>query len=303
MVAVSIMRSRRVPKRVTIVVTVAVLGIPVAVSRAASLEQADAVVDDRDITRRFTWGLEKLLEDGRSSPQAKLIKQLERKRCRLRLPKLVTSRRMSPPEIYRRRRSGVLIVGALYKCSKCPKWHASVAAGIALTPGGVIATNYHVVKADDRKGMGAMTAEGKVYPVREVLAADAANDVAILKLDGARLAPLPLAVDEPVGSPVTVISHPAKQFYTLTTGVICRYVVHRYGGKDVRRLAISADFARGSSGAPVFNDRGAVVGMVISTRSIYARKEDGEHQNLQMVSKYGAPAGAIQELMTLGASR
>ena len=114
--------------------------------------------------------------------------------------------------------------------------------------------------------MAVRTFDGKAYLVEEVLAADAVNDVAILKLKDAKGLPAaPVFRDEPVGSPVTLITHPTGNFYTLSMGYVSRY---SKGSKGRQIMNVTADYAKGSSGGPIFNDRGDVVGLVSSTQSV-----------------------------------
>ena len=63
-------------------------------------------------------------------------------------------------------------------------------------------------------------------------------------------------------------------------------------------MAVTADFARGSSGAPVFNEFGNVVGMVTRTHSIYYNNEGGPDDKLQMVVKYCIPGKSILKLIS-----
>jgi serine protease Do len=146
-----------------------------------------------------------------------------------------------------------------------------------------------------------------VHPVVEILAASETDDVAIFRADlgDVRLTPLPLAeAREPVGAPAHVLSHPARMFNLFTAGRVARYYVEpataekkAKGAGDAERMAITADFARGSSGGPVHNAAGAVIGMVATTRSVYYSEENGDQKNLQMVLKSCVPADRIRALL------
>ncbi len=277
---------------------------PPTAQLCAAGEVAFDSIDDRKLVRSLQTKATKLIDDGRTTPMADLIKQLKNDSCALDLPPANTQT-LSPAEVYARNKPGVLVVASVYKCDKCDKWHTGPASGFAITADGVFVTNHHVVDNKARHTLVAMTAAGDVYPVEEVLAASKADDVAIGRLDlpeGAELTALPLRADAPTGTPVTVISHPARQFYTLTQGYVSRYFkgAARVGRKTnvINQLAIDADYAKGSSGGPIFDDRGNVIGMVKSTRSIYYSKDDdGHQQNLQMVLKQCPPAAAILDLI------
>ncbi|MCY3023826.1 MAG: serine protease [Planctomycetota bacterium] len=164
-------------------------------------------------------------------------------------------------------------------------------------PGGVCVTNYHVVNAPKWETLVAMTSDGRVLPVKKVLAASQPDDVAIIQVDADNLVPLALAPDAPVGSRVRVLHHPDGRFYTLTEGMVARYFTTHKGGGHTTMMAITADYARGSSGGPVFDDRGAVVGMVASTTSIYYEEKEGRKENLQMVIKECVPAANVLKLI------
>ena len=159
-------------------------------------------------------------------------------------------------------------------------------------------TNYHVVEGEQNRALVAMTYDGRVFPVNEVLAASKPDDLAILQLDAPDTAfePVALAPETPVGAAVTVISHPRRRFYTLSHGVVSRYHTEMIHGRKTPVMTITADFARGSSGGPVFNEYGAVAGLVRSTVSVYYNTENGKQENLQMVFKQCVPAQCILEL-------
>jgi hypothetical protein len=65
----------------------------------------------------------------------------------------------------------------------------------------------------------------------------------------------------------------------------------------VDAVSITADFARGSSGAPVLNDQGQVVAIVKSTDSVYYSENDERQRDLQMVFKTCIPAQNLLRLV------
>jgi len=165
-----------------------------------------------------------------------------------------------------------------------------------------------------------------VYSVVEVLAANRRDDTAIFRIDprGDQLSPIPLRGEAPVGTPVAVISHPEEHFYSMTTGAIARHAAKRgdmvrgdHGRRrqppkavapdlpieiDEREAAdltqvieITAEYAVGSSGAPVLDDRGNAVGMVCATDTLYANAEKREEP--QAVVRMCVPAESILRLL------
>ncbi len=190
---------------------------------------------------------------------------------------------LSPAEIYRRRKASVVIVTHLFADGQ-----TTHGGGFVLTPDGLIVTAYHVVnKPPTVAARGVLLADGTMYAVREVVAADRASDVAVLRIEARDLPAAPLAGNDPAGSPVTVISHPGRAYYSLTQGVISRYWAATQYGRPVVRMSITADFADGASGGPIFNSRGAVAGIVSSTDTL----------GNQMVVRVGVPVQAIRDLV------
>jgi len=276
--------------------------LPLAALLAASCQRPPATpvrvtIDDHALHTRISQSIPKLREDKTLTPMATLIKQLERKQCSAPLAR-PGAERLTPGEIYMRHRDSVLIIAGVYKCPKCPRWHASAATGFAIAASGIVVTNYHEVNDPKKTTLVAMTSHGDIYPVKEVLAADKAADAAVLQLDtnGTKLVPLAIAAPAPVGSEVSVISHPNSNYYALTHGIVSRYAARKKEGSEVRIMDITADFARGSSGGPVFDNRGAVVGFVASTMSIYYKVTKGKQENLQMVLKHCVPSEVIVRL-------
>ena len=262
---------------------------------ASFAETNKVLIDDLAIKSSFQRGLEVLHKSNKTTPLKSLVQQLGRRKTTVSFPD-EKGRNLAAADFYNNCKSSVLLVGRMYKCGKCTKWHVSSVSGFAINDD-VIATNYHVVENSDGVALGAMDSTGKTYAVKEVLAAHKADDVAILKLADANLKSLPLASTAPVGTSVSVISHPDGRYFTMTKGDVSRYFVARTKSGRAERMAITADYAKGSSGAPVMDSTGAVVGMVSATSSIYYNKAKGHNENLQMVVKSCVPVAAILRLL------
>lgn len=202
----------------------------------------------------------------------------------------------------------IYILGSVGKCSKCPQWHIGVAATAwCLTSDGVMVTNHHVLAEATGAAWGVCGVDGKVFRVLDVLATDAAADVAIFRVDAKNLCPLTLGTQPEVGAPVSIISHPDGRFFFRSSGEVARYFMAPSPpiGKIITWMSVTADFARGSSGGPVIDANGAVVGMVSRTQSIYYNaphnngKEttsDMQQGPLQMVVKNCVPTSALRAI-------
>ncbi len=255
-------------------------------------------INDRKIQEWLSAEGKRLLEAGQTVKMAELVKQLSRKSCSVKLASPST-KKLSAAETVAKYQAGTLVVAHLYQCDKCTRWHVDTAAGFMLNESGAFATCYHVVNKPSGETLLVLTGDGRLAAVKAVLAASQEVDLAILQLDGSGYTPLPLFATAPVGSVVRVLSHPDNHYYTLTEGIVSRYFTQKRSRKfpEVSMLAITADFAKGSSGAPVFNETGAVIGMVNSTVSTYYSVEDGHKENLQMVFKHCIPARSIFDLI------
>ena len=253
--------------------------------------------NDFKLRSDFQRGLEKLLDRNQSVSLADLKKQLTQKHSKVELGE-IPLHSVSPNKLYDQVSKSVLVMGRLYNCGKCSKWHTSTASAFAIGRDGIIVTNYHVLEKDDGEILGAMDYKGNVYSIEKVLAANEEDDLAILKLRNAELTPMALGKPANVGADVWVISHPDRKMYMMTKGMVSRYnIILDKNRKPGRRMSITADYAKGSSGAPVFNRKGQVVGVVSSTNSIYYNIVNGKKENLQMVVKNCIPVESIHRLI------
>jgi hypothetical protein len=258
---------------------------------------------------------------GTAATSEDLAKQLDRTSCVLALPP-ASDVAHDLPGLYRAGLPGTLVLSKIYYCDKCGRWHAPVSASaFAITADGACVTNYHVFRqVEAGTVMVVSDAWGRTYPVREVLAASRKDDAAIFRIDAGKdcLTPLPLRTGAAPGSTVAVLSHPGGHFYSFWPGHVSRRV-WRYGGMtgDVKQLAqddahgeaatppsldkltqvleITADYGIGSSGGPVLDLGGNVVGMVSNTAPVYA--DPKERRALQMNFHLCVPAESILGLI------
>ena len=185
---------------------------------------------------------------------------------------------------------GVAVVGRIAKVGGRPQL-TPTASGFFLTESGALATCWHVVNWDKLIGLTVMTRDGRVCPVRQVLAVSTNYDLAILQVEGAGFTPLPVAPNVRQGAPVWVLGHPFPWYYMLTSGIASGYYTLAAGPVEVTILDITADFANGSSGAPVFNESGAVVGVARFRQTL------GIPGTPQMAAKGCLPSAAILKLV------
>ncbi len=240
-----------------------------------------------------------LIDQGQTVDTQMLIKQLSAGPCILELFDHEPTQ-LDSIDLFQTGRDAVVVVGGLYQCDNCSRWHTSIASGFVIHPSGAIVTNYHVVDSPDKQAFVVMTADQRVYPVRQILAASREDDLAILQIPAENLHALPLATraaDAPVGADIRVISHPDGRFYCYTDGIVSRHMKMRSRGRVIDALAITADYARGSSGAPVLNRQGQVVAIVSSTESIYYTQDGARQRDLQMVLKTCIPSTNLLRLI------
>ncbi|MBQ17490.1 MAG: hypothetical protein CMJ65_10230 [Planctomycetaceae bacterium] len=295
----------------SLVARLGVVGLLVGLTHATLLAQEIAPSAKKKTSSRVRLGDkarmqalviegERLLKTKQATPIADLQKGLGRSVCQVKFAPPATSD-LKPDELYRRARQSVVIISSLYYCNRCTRLHATVAGGVVVGTSGEVLTNEHVVRGrpeQKRETMVAMTAKGRVIPVREVLASSRRHDVAVIKLDTGNLPALPLGKNPLPGSPIRVLGHPNNHFFHFSDGIISRYFSEQ--GSDGRTdvMSITADFGRGSSGGPILDLAGNVVGIVSRTSSLYYRQTDGKQENLQMVFKLCVASSSIRTLVT-----
>ena len=150
------------------------------------------------------------------------------------------------------------------------------ATGFIITNDGMLCTNHHVIIGAKR--IDAKAFNGGIFNVIGVLADDPENDLALLKIDGNSFKPLLLEKKQiiEVGQRILVIGSPRGLQGTLTDGIIS--AIRDINGKTGRTIQMTAAISPGSSGSPVLNLNGKVIG--IATSQI----QNGQTLNFAMTS-------------------
>lgn len=215
---------------------------------------------------------------------------------------------LSATEIYRQTKAATVVMGCAYLCTHCSHTHVAPASGYLIAADGIVITNYHVVAmyvdnvqaGNTPLGFFARLADGRTFPVKAILAVSERDDLAVLQLETTAhdLPALALADKAETGDEVFVVGHPKGMYYYFSRGV----VTHKYIDKQSDRangisratMAISAEFAVGSSGGPVVNQYGNLVGTVSNTRTLNISPEN---PTVQMVVKNAIPVESLWKLV------
>lgn len=140
-----------------------------------------------------------------------------------------------------------------------------------------IVTNYHIL-VEAIEGTAKIVNKAKTYPIQGVVAKDPENDLAILQVANDGIKPLPLGDSDQmrVGMDVFTIGNPRDFEGSFSSGKISG---RRIDG-DKKRLQMTASISPGSSGSPMLNLKGEVIGVV------YKYRPDGQNLNFAIPSNY-----------------
>ena len=129
----------------------------------------------------------------------------------------------------------------------------------------VVATNYHVVE-NAFYGVAKVAGETQTYVIEGTIGIDKANDLALLKLVDANRPALTLLADVSkieVGEEIFAFGNPKRLEGTISPGIISGLSLRDMGGENL--IQISAPISTGSSGGPVVNRNGEVIGVAVSS--------------------------------------
>lgn len=135
-------------------------------------------------------------------------------------------------------------------------------SGFFVSDNGVAISNYHVFEGTSKGLEIIRTAEGKELKVEEVLDYNKEKDYIIFKVSsglGLKYIPIPIAENQPeIGEDVFAIGNPYELEHTLSTGIVSGY------RNNDKWIQTTTEITHGSSGGPLLNMKGEVVGITTS---------------------------------------
>ena len=133
----------------------------------------------------------------------------------------------------------------------------SLGSGFVVSPDGLVVTNLHVVAG---RAEVLVIIGGEKVPVKRVYNGDIRRDLVVLEIETKGLRALTLGDSDRVrtGEQVVAIGNPLGLDHTVSNGLVSAV---REVAPELTMLQISAPIAPGSSGGPLFNDRGEVIGV------------------------------------------
>lgn len=149
---------------------------------------------------------------------------------------------------------------------------------------GLIATNHHVIEESTRIAT-LLIDSRQVYAVENIWAVDEKRDLAVVKVTGIDAPPLPLGDSDAVqiGQSIYVAGNPEGFYGTFSAGVIS--AIRGAFPLEGEIFQMTAPISRGSSGGPVLNSRGEVIGIS------FAGFEEGQNLN------FAIPVNSLKSLL------
>lgn len=161
--------------------------------------------------------------------------------------------------------------------------HRPVALGSGFLVGtNVIASNRHVVRTAT-SGYAKLVGKPQKYAIKGIVGVDEVHDLVFLSIEGCAAPPLSLgdSTKVQVGDTVFSVGNPKGLEGTFASGIVS--AIRETEGDTL--LQISAPISPGSSGGPIVDERGNVVGVAVATYN------DGQNLN------FAIPVSYVQKLL------
>lgn len=133
----------------------------------------------------------------------------------------------------------------------------SFGTGFLVRATGVVVTNFHVVKG--ARHAQALLKNGEIFDIVSVLDYDERRDLAVVYIRAVNLPTVMLGDSDTVetGDHVIAIGNPKGYEHTLSDGVVSARRIM----EGTEKIQITVPISPGSSGGPLYNDRGEVIGV------------------------------------------
>ncbi len=156
---------------------------------------------------------------------------------------------------------------------------------------GLLLTNFHVVEGTDLVGV-KIPGSSDVLWAKKATGFDVENDLVVLEVETSGKKPVSFGDSDQaqVGEQIVVIGNPEGLEQTVSNGLLSG--IREVDGRKL--FQISAPISEGSSGSQVFDGRGEVIGVVVSTL------ESGQNLNFAVPVNYAKPllSRATEELIS-----
>jgi len=156
----------------------------------------------------------------------------------------------------------------------------STGTGFIVMAEGVVITNYHVIEgAHDAQ---VKLKNGETFDKVRVVDYDKRRDIAVLQV---RATDLPMVMlgestEAEIGDDVLTIGNPKGLEHTVSTGIISARRTDVKGLEGTMVFQMTAPISPGSSGGPLYNSRGEVIGITT------AQVKEGQNLNFAVDFKY-----------------
>jgi hypothetical protein len=166
---------------------------------------------------------------------------------------------------------------------------AGQGSGYVFSGDGIVITNYHVIRG--AKSLSIKVPGSASYRVDSVLGYESDHDVAALQVSGSSLpALLTETIEEPkVGDRVVAIGAPLGLESTVSEGIVS--ALRNAGTMHI--IQTTASISPGSSGGPLLNEYGKVIGLTTST------VRDGQSLNFVVSAKHVSELLSRRQPMSL----
>jgi V8-like Glu-specific endopeptidase len=154
-------------------------------------------------------------------------------------------------------------------------------SGFVVKPDGFVVTNFHVI--DGAQGLIVKMLDGEIYDRVRVVDYDRRRDLAVLKIPAFKELPtVPMGDSSTVkvGEEAVAIGNPQGLEHTVTNGMVSAF----RKTEGYRLMQISVPISPGSSGGPLFDLRGNVIGITTS-----GMQGDAQNLNFAVPIEYVRP--------------